>query len=357
MKLPERVLLVHPGPQFSVHDVYIGWVEAFSDLGVKCGQYNLEDRIAFHDSAYAYTGVHDEQGHAQFRKAIPSKDDVIRLSANGIFSTCFQWWPDLVIVVSAFFVPSEYVDTIRSRGIRTVGLFTESPYEEERQLEKAAHYDLVMLNDPARLAEYDAAGIRAIWMPHAYRPRFHYPGPGQDDLQTDFAFIGTMYPGRVRFFERMMRAGGFEGLDITLGGNVASVDPSHALFRYISHDANECVDNELATMVYRSAKVGLNIYRDEVTDSFHGGYAAGPREIEMAACGLFFLREPRPESDETFPMLPTYSSPEEAAEQLQWWVTHDGERRELAMKARAAIRPRTFRSNAVRLLEVLDGMF
>src|SRR6266487_702226 len=203
MRVPKRVLVVHPGPQFSVHDVYVGWQEAFSDRGIKTEAYNLEDRVAFYDSAYLYTGAHDKSGNAQFKKAFHDKAQVIGVAANGIYSTCFQMWPDVVLIVSAFFIPTEFMDVMRSRGIKVVLLFTESPYEEPRQLERAGHADLVLLNDPLRLHEYDAAGIPALYMPHAYRPRMHYPGPGEDDLMTDFAFIGTMFPSRQEFFSKM----------------------------------------------------------------------------------------------------------------------------------------------------------
>ena len=74
----------------------------------------------------------------------------------------------------------------------------------------------------------------------------------------------------------------------------------------------------------------------------------------MAACQLFFLRDSRPESDELFPMLPTFSSPGEASELLRWWLAHPGQREEAAVVARAAVADRTFRHAAARLLELLD---
>jgi hypothetical protein len=38
-----RVLIVHPGPDFSVHDlgVYTGWVEGLRELGCEVALYNL----------------------------------------------------------------------------------------------------------------------------------------------------------------------------------------------------------------------------------------------------------------------------------------------------------------------------
>lgn len=367
MKRPERVLIVHPGPQFSVHDVFAGWQEAFCDLGIKCIDYNLQDRIAFYDSAYLFTGKHDEEGHGQFKKALTSKDAVIGMASNGILSTAYQFWPDLILIVSAFFIPADTIDILRSRGHKIVILFTESPYEEPRQLERARHADLVLLNDPLRLKDYDAAGIPAFYMPHAYRPRLHYPGPGRDDLETDFAFLGTGFPSRIVFFEAMAALGAFDGIDVTLGGNWQGCKEDAPILKLLSHDLHECVENELTTAIYRSAKMGLNLYRREAGEGITDqaaissaetgeGIAAGPREIEMAACGLPFLRDPRPESDELFPMLPTFAGPEDAAEQLRWLLDHDSVREEMALKARAAVRPRTFQANALQLLRWLDAL-
>lgn len=348
-------MIVHPGPQFSVHDVYKGWHEALTDMGIRTHEYNLQDRLAFYEHAYLYTGQEDGEGHKEFRKAL-HRDDVVAMASNGVLSTAYQFWPDVVLIVSCIYIPPNVIDVMRDRGHKIVMLFTESPYEEPRQLEIAEHADLSLLNDPLRLDDYDKAGLPAVYMPHAYRPRLHYPGPGKDELRTDFAFIGSGFPTRIKFFERMMKAGAFEGIDVTLGGNWQWAHEHSPVRDLISHDPKECVDNETAAMVYRSARVGLNFYRREDDDVYHDGIACGPREIEMAACGLFFLRDSRPESDELFPMLPTFDSPEDAAEQLRWWLAHDTEREEAALKARAAVRPRTFGANAQKLLELLEEL-
>lgn len=356
MRKPERVMIVHPGPQFSVHDVFMGWQEALIEANIKTQEYNLQDRIAFYESSYLYTGKHDDTGAAQFKKAISHKDQVIGMASNGLMSACYQFWPDVLIVVSAFFIPSRTLDVIRDRGTKVVLLFTESPYEEPRQLERAKHCDLALLNDPMKLADYDAAGIPATYMPHAYRPRVHHPAPAKDDLDTDFAFLGTGFPTRIEFFEKLVALGAFEGMDVTLGGNWQNCRADSPILGYLSHDLQECVDNELTTRVYQSAKVGMNLYRHEADDEIKTGVAMGPREVEMAACGLFFLRDPRPESDRVLGMLPSFTSPEDAAEQMRWWMGHPAERQEAASAARAAIRDRTFGVNVQRLLDLLDAL-
>lgn len=357
MKIPNRALIVHPGPQFSVEDVYRGWHEALAELGIRTIEYNLQDRLVFYNHAYLYTGEDDEAGRRQFKKAFPDPMDAIGVAANQIYSTCYRWWPDLVLIVSDFFIPDDTVEVLRSRGHKVVLLFTESPYEEDRQLKRAAHADLALLNDPSRLDMYADAGIPAVYMPHAYRPRVHYAGPGLNRLETDFAFIGTGFPTRIAFFEKMQALGAFDQLDVTFGGYWQSLPETSPLQRLLSHSPEECVENDLVASIYRSCKLGMNFYRRAESDTYTDGVACGPREIEMAACGLPFLRDPRPESDELFgKILPAFSSPEEATDQLRWWMSHDEQREDAGLACRAAVRPRTFEANAKRLLEILDAM-
>ena len=103
----------------------------------------------------------------------------------------------------------------------------------------------------------------------------------------------------------------------------------------------------------RSTKVSLNLYRKEAaTPDLVDGWACGPREIELAACGAFFLREPRGESDQLFPMLPTFTEPAEVGDLARWWVAHPDERDTAARKAREAVAARTFRANAAELLQL-----
>ncbi|HET9558870.1 MAG TPA: hypothetical protein VFS70_17170, partial [Actinomycetota bacterium] len=60
-----RWLVAHPGPGFSVHDLYVGWHEALTDLGEQVFEFNLDDRLVFYDRAYLLAD--EERG--LFRKA------------------------------------------------------------------------------------------------------------------------------------------------------------------------------------------------------------------------------------------------------------------------------------------------
>jgi spore maturation protein CgeB len=118
------------------------------------------------------------------------------------------------------------------------------------------------------------------------------------------------------------------------------------------------VDNEETAHQYRIAKVGINLYRREGEDGTdYSGWAMGPREVEMAACGLFFIRDPRPEGDELFDgILPTFHTPGEASELIRYWShpKQDAERERLARYALQAIEDRTFENNARKFMQHMD---
>ncbi len=338
-----RFLVAQPGPNFSVQDVYVGWVEALRAAGQQVVEFNLDVRLTF------FGEVLLPVGQSVFRRALTS-EHAIQLATDGINSALYKVRPDVLLVVSGFFLSPEVLARARSYGTRVVILHTESPYEDERQLKLAPYADINLLNDPTN-AEAFAEHAPTYYVPHAYRPSIHHPGDPVDEYECDLAFVGTGYHSRIAFFEAMDLA----GLDVLLAGNWQALDEDSSLLRYVSHDLDECLDNTVTADVYRSARVGLNLYRREAqAQHLVSGGAMGPREVEMAACGLFFLRDPRPESDEVLGMLPAFDGPQDAAERLRWWLARPEDRRELALKAREAIADRTFDHHAARLLRLLE---
>jgi spore maturation protein CgeB len=348
-----RWLVAAPGPGFSVFDCFVGWTEALEEIGEQVHPWNLDDRLVYHDRAYLL--VDEERG--LFRKAVTG-DVAVAHALNDLAAALWKLHPHVLFVVSGFFTDYDLLDHARRYGTQVVLLATESPYEDDRQLLLAEHVDLVLLNDPTNLERFRAV-TRAEYMPHAYRPTLHHPGPAVPALACDLAFVGTGYPSRIAFFEAM----NLDGVNVKLGGNwmrlgadiggeLAAESP---LRQYLAHDLDGCMDNEDAAELYRSAKVGLNLYRREAAHpELEQGWAVGPREVEMAACGLFFLRDPRPEGDELFGFLPTFDTPQDASDQLRHYLRHEHYRAKLATRAREAIQDRTFVNNAKRLIGLLD---
>ena len=338
-----RWVVAAPGPAFSVQDVYVGWVEALRELGQHVIEYNLSERLTFYSSALKQVSEHTFVPYL-------TGDQAYELAINGLYATLYKARPDVLLVISGFFVPPQLLDRARRSGTRTVVAYTEVPYENDKQLKLAPYADINLLDDPTGIEDYARHG-KAVYVPHAYRPSLHTPGPVVPALECDLGFVGTGFPSRVEFFERMDLA----GVDVLLAGNWTLVGEDSPLAPYVVTHVDDCLDNVKTVQVYRSARVGLNLYRRESQrPELSQGWACSPREIEMAAVGLPFLRDPRPEGDELFPRLPTFTSPQEASELLRWWLTHPDERDKAAAGAREAVAERTFKHYAAQLLSMLE---
>jgi spore maturation protein CgeB len=337
-----RILAIEPGPNFSVADVHRGWCKAFTQLGCQVVNFNLADRLDF------YTQAHVERG-GRFVRAFDD-EGALHLAAKGIEAAAFEVWPDLIVVTSGFFVPPAIYQLARERGFKVVLNHLECPYEDTRQMIRAGLVDANIINDPTNLESFRAVNPNTWYLPAAYDPDVHSPGPGHPDLVCDFAFVGTGFDSRIRFFEAVR----WEGIDVAFAGNWTETDVNSPLRKFVVHDLAECFPNDRTAELYRSAKISANLYRKEAqAPGLEHGWAVGPREVELAACGTFFLREPRPEGDELFPMLPTFSSPAEFGEQLRWWLNHETAREDAAQAVRAAVQNRTFINNAKALLRLL----
>jgi hypothetical protein len=337
-----RWLVVAPGPSYSVWDLHVGWCEALRERGETVLEFPLGDVMTF------YSVMHIDKGEG-FKKAV-TDDQAITLATDRLAATLFKTRPHIMLIISGFFTDLALLKQARRLGTKVVVVHTEEPYELSRGLVLAPHVDLNLLNDPTNLAQYEAVAP-TVYMPHAYRPKLHCPGPVDVELLADFAFAGTGYPSRVAFFEAM----NLDGLSVNLAGNWMALPKGSPLRRYVCHDLDECYDNEETVDLYRSATVGLNLYRREAeAEHLVDGWSMSPREVEMAATGLFFLRDPRGEGDEVLDMLPIFASPEDASEQLRYWLAHDDERQALADKAREAVADRTFSNHAATLLRLLD---
>jgi spore maturation protein CgeB len=215
----------------------------------------------------------------------------------------------------------------------------------------AGAFDTVIVNDPVTIDAYRKVNPRTWYLGHSYDPQRHKPGRGRKEFASDFGWVGTGFPSRVHFLEKV----DFDGIDVCLGGNWQFIEDS-PVNRWVRnpHDRKWMLNNETVA-VYRSAKMGANFYRTENTSGIEIGVAMGPREVEMAACGLPFLRDPRPEGDELFPFLPTFTDPGDFGDKLRWWLAHDSQRDEAARLARAAIQGHTFKATAARLLRLLEA--
>lgn len=343
-----RILVVAPGPSFSVADVQHGWEKALAKQGHEVRTYNLDDRMRF----YGAVRIPGDDGEPKKLDA----HEVVRLATEPLGNAIWRLWPDIIFVVSGFFMQDELWEVLKARPHKTVLLCTESPYEDVVQYERMMTWqpDMMLLNDPQNIERFRQDHNNVWYAPHAYDPEVHCPGPGLPELATDFSFVGTGYRSRLEFFSRV----DWRGIDASFAG-MWQMAGGTCLEPFVIHPLEECFDNDEAVDLYRSSKVSANLYRardggNEAHDPRLGeGWAVGPREIELAATRTFFLREPRPEGDELLPMLPTFESADEFTDKLRYYLKHDDEREDAARRAQEAVADRTFDAHARHLMQHL----
>lgn len=342
-----RALVIEPGPAFSVDDVRRGICLGLQANGSDVVSFNLGARVEFYTDAKL-----ERNGEL---KAAFDYDSACRLACSGIKEACWDLRPDVVIIVSSFFIPPDLYENLRLRGVHIVLWLTEAPYEDERQIPMAGYADTVIVNDPTNLERFRQVNPNTHYIPHAYLPQVHHAKSRTGEIP--FSFVGTGYPSRIEFFEKMDWP-----CTPTLAGNWQSVTDDSPLIPYLLHDRGECMDNDDAAHLYRASVTSANLYRKETQEAdkltaaqLVEGWAIGPREVELAACGTYFAREARAEGDGLFPMLPVFSEPSELADIIRWALEHPDERFAAAQQARAAIADRTFENHAKELLRLVGA--
>jgi len=327
-----RTLLIEPGPNFSVADVHRGLLVGLAANGVTAQSFNLGDRLSFYTQA-------EINGVRAF-----AYEEACRLACQSIRAAAWDWGPDIVIVVSSFFVPPEVFVSLRNRGVHVVLWCTESPYEDERQIRQARYADTVILNDPINIDEYRQHNPRTYYVPHGYDPALHH-ADGRTD-EHPFSFVGTGYASRIEFLEKAELPAGS-----VLAGNWQQVADDSPLVAFLAHDRGVCIDNADTAALYRASACSFNLYRKEaMSPTLVEGWAMGPRECELAATGTFFAREPRGEGDGLFPFLPQVTEPGELADVIRWAQDNPNARRTAAARAREAVADRSFAGTVAQFL-------
>jgi spore maturation protein CgeB len=330
-----RVMVIRPGPDFATQDVATGWVNGLREVGCEVLDLPLGKFLAY---------FQDQQ--------LPVDECASRASL-AILAATYEFWPDVALFISGLFVPPRVYAMLRTRGHRVVIAHTESPYEDARQLEMAPWADVNILNDPTSLDTFRQVNRSTHYIGHAYDPQIHRPMPRQPDLVSDFCFVGSGFPSRVRFLEAV----DWTGIDVALAGWWEDLTSDSVLRKFLAHDITECCPNDETVALYCSAKASANLYRTEAEPGMEGaGWALGPREVELAACGTFFLTQARGENREVLAMVPTFDGPDDFGDKLRWFLAHDTEREAIADAARAAIAPRTFAANAAALLRIVEAL-
>ena len=325
-----RILFVWSSAEFSTWDVARGYRNALERQGYhEIKDYRLYARMKYHADALGKKGE--------------NIDLLSRVSSENILVEALKHRADVVFIVSAMALHPDAVWLLRQVKIKTVVLFTESPYNDAQQREFHAVYPEMTCLVNERTSATDGWGYLA----HAYDHIIHVPTPASEP-PCDVLMIGTLWSERIQFLEQI----DWTGINLRLIGTwVAPPCPQDSPLGKFYEDG--CVRNADTPGCYASAKICLNIYRAHPTAE-----SLNPRAYELAACGAFQLTDWRAEQPEVFgeslgPSV-TFKSPEELEEKIRWFLAHPQERETVARQARERVHGHTFDTRAAALVTHLQ---
>ncbi len=336
-----KIFAIAPGPGFSVLDVHNGWVEGLRACGASVIDWDLASRYDALSNAYKRTKVDGGYEFDLMWGLEPAQDIVAELVKGALYDNR----PDLVLITSAMFTRLPLLDSITRSGVPVAVIHTESPYEDDRQIEVAEHATINLINDPLHIDRFPKA---TVYQPHCYRPLVHFPADDNVVPFYDFTFVGTGFKSRVEFFEAV----DWSDIRPCFAGNWLHLEDDSPLLPFLRRERTECENNYETADLYRSSLVGANLYRKEANlDASADGVAMGPREVELAACGTYFARESRREGDVLFRgLLPLVSTPEGLRHVIMHAKENEDAVRRAGALAREVIADRTFENAAGRLL-------
>jgi spore maturation protein CgeB len=346
-----RLLLVQPGASFSTADYYNGLKRGLEQCGHEIIPYRLDARIdsmsRWLDSEWRRAGKPDPR---------PTWADKLYLAGMPMFERALRFVPDWVIVVSAMYVHPDLLVLLKRLGVPTAYVFTESPYDLDKEMKVAPYADVIFTNERTCVADFRTINRASYYLPHAYDPEVHRPDVEipEDTPAHDVVFVGTGFQERID----LLAAVDWSGIDLGLYGTWSLLGSRSRLRRFVR---GEVVPNREATALYRRARVGLNLYRTSVgygrnVPHIRGAESLNPRAYELAACGVRQVSDERAEVNELFGGggVDTFRTAAELEKEIREALEYseDGD----TINAMAAVTPHTFAARARQITETLTNV-
>lgn len=239
----------------------------------------------------------------------------------------------------------ETIRRIRQMGIKTMNWYCNASYQLELVAALAPAYDLCLVPERERLADYEALGARPLYCQEAANPAFYQDLQQPRDL--GIVFIGAKYADRPLYCHALYEAGlpvdawGAGWSRRGPGGSVKNLLRTVKRLwercagvpllpaRY-SHAF--CADEEMIA-IYNRAKIALGFSvvssRDYRKRPIH---QVRLRDFEAPMCGTFYLTEHQEELREFFEIgreIETFRDPPELVDKARFYLAHDDAREKI----------------------------
>jgi spore maturation protein CgeB len=353
-----KLLVVHPGASWSTADVEAGLRHGLQHHGVEVVRYRLDTRFERSKSWLFANWRRVKKRNPDIPR--PTTADAVYQAGVDSLAMALRHQVDAVLVVSAMLLHPDVIVLMKRAGLRVFVLFTESPYDIEKELVIAGMVDGCWTNERTVVDDFKRVNPRSGYLPHGWHPERHFVSAKSigDDLPShDVVFVGSGFRERIAFFNAI----DWSGIDLGIYGTWKGLG--------LKKQVKECIraeqlDNHATAALYRRAKVGLNLYRTskgwgvkrEVPKIEHAE-SLSPRAYELAACGSFHISEARMEVPEIFgDLVPTFRTPQEAEALIRQWLPNEAGRQRIAQQLPACVAESSWVQRAACVIGDLQDM-
>lgn len=287
---------------------------------------------------------------------VSPKEEPVRIAA--------EIRPDLVLVLDALGVsfPTASADALRELGIRTAVWLPDDPYHSDVSVGVAPHYDYVFTLEQSCIPLYKDLGCQEVhYLSFGASPELIRPTVVDSQYRSDICFIGSAFANRVALFDRM--APYLAGKDMKIIGYWWERLANYALLS--KHIQGIWLSPEETMKYYSGAKIVINLHRGVYEEAHNSNsrnlpaFSVNPRMFEICACGTLQLTDARDELPLFYKPgvdIETFASPEDLMWKIEYFLTHENERRHIALNGLyRTVHDHTYMNRVTQLLQIVFG--
>lgn len=272
-----------------------------------------------------------------------------------------QLRPNLMLSLDGMDLPLEHVAAVRQMGIPTAIWLTDDPYYTDTTTKIVPSYDHVFTLEMNCIELYRQLGCSSVhYLPFGAFPTHYFPLSSQASIRREIGFTGSAYWNRIYFFNPIMPQ--LMARNIKINGIWWDRLPDYQSYgdkiepgRWMS--PAETNDS------YNGSKIVLNFHRSHQDDSVNNnalkipGASPNPRTFEISASCTLQLTDTRDDLARFYKPgeeIETYSSQQELLEKIEFYLTHEKERRAIALRAlERTLREHTYGHRVDQLLSIV----
>lgn len=265
---------------------------------------------------------------------------IVTVTGEPIHELAASHRPDIVLVLDGMILPTEQIDAIRELGIRTAIWLTDDPYYMDFTTQIAPHYDYVFTLERNCIDYYRSIGCNHVFfLPFAAYSEHFRPTLTLSPVRRKISFIGSAYLNRIQFFQPII--GGLMDKGLVINGIWWDRLPEYTNYAH-QIELNKWMGPAETAGVYSGSKIVINLHRSAYDEAVNNnttglmGISPNPRTFEISACGTLQLVDVRDDITNFYTPgveIETYSNPEELMDKVNFYLTHEKERQEIALRA------------------------